>query len=68
MYWEPTAKLYQERWNVAWLQPLVPVVTLLAQGQGSLQLYGTVWEAEGLLKWERLLKRGKKMGERNREK
>jgi len=46
MYWEPTAKLYQERWNVAWLQPLVPIVTLLAQGQGSLQLYGTVWEAE----------------------
>lgn len=46
MYWEPTAKLYRERWNVSCLQPLVPVVTLLAQGQGSLQLYGTVWVAE----------------------
>lgn len=46
MYWEPTAKLYGERWNVARLQPLVPVVTLLAQGQGSHQLYGTVWVAE----------------------
>ena len=39
-------ELHQGSWNVAWLQPFVPVQVVTLLGQGSFQLYGRTSAAE----------------------